>query len=114
MAHNLRRTVAVVVIIALGTGLLFLSHAYLQGLYAILSFGIRNQSGDLQVHHADYVHSNPNAQPLIPGAALARVAQIVAEMSEVRVTSRELLFGGLMEHDGQSTGVAVVGWRLTD
>ena len=109
VVHNLRRTVAVVVIIALGTGLLFLSHAYLQGLYTILSFGIRNQSGDLQVHHADYVHTNPNAQPIIPGAGLARVEQIVADASEVRVTSRELLFGGLMEHDGQSTGVAVVG-----
>ena len=34
---------------------------------------------------------------------------MVADASEVRVTSRELLFGGLMEHDGQSTGVAVVG-----
>ena len=109
VVHNLRRTVAAVVIIALGTGLLFLSHAYLQGLYAILSVGMRNQSGDLQVHHADYDHASPNAQPLIPGAALARVEQIAADASEVRVTSTELLFGGLLEHAGRSTGVAVVG-----
>ena len=109
VVHNLRRTVAAVVIIALGTGLLFLSHAYLQGLYAILSVGMRNQSGDLQVHHADYDHASRNAQPLISGAALARVEQIAADASEVRVTSRELLFGGLMEHAGRSTGVAVVG-----
>ena len=109
VVHNLRRTVAAVVIIALGTGLLFLSHAYLQGLYAILSVGMRNQSGDLQVHHADYDHASPNAQPLIPGSALARVEQIAADASEVRVTSRELLFGGLLEHAGRSTGVAVVG-----
>ena len=109
VVRNLRRTVAAVVIIALGTGLLFLSHAYLQGLYAILSVGMRNQSGDLQVHHAGYDHASPNAQPLIPGAALARVEQIAADASEVRVTSRELLFWGLLEHSGRSTGVAVVG-----
>ena len=109
VVHNLRRTVAAVLIIALGTGLLFLSHAYLQGLYAILSFGIRNQAGDLQIHHADYEHGSPGAQPLIPGAALARVERVVAELPEVRTTSRELLFGGLLQAGDRSTGVAAVG-----
>ena len=109
VVHNLRRTVAAVLIIALGTGLLFLSHAYLQGLYAILSFGIRNQAGDLQIHHADFEHGSPGAQPLIPGAALARVERVVAELPEVRTTSRELLFGGLLQAGDRSTGVAAVG-----
>ena len=109
VVHNLRRTVAAVLIIALGTGLLFLSHAYLQGLYAILSFGIRNQAGDLQIHHADYEHGSPGAQPLIPGVALARVERVVAELPEVRTTSRELLFGGLLQAGDRSTGVAAVG-----
>ena len=109
VVHNLRRTVAAVLIIALGTGLLFLSHACLQGLYAILSFGIRNQVGDLQIHHADYEHGSPGAQPLIPGAALARVERVVAELPQVRTTSRELLFGALLQAGDRSTGVAAVG-----
>ena len=111
VVHNLRRTLAAVVIIALGTGLLFLSHAYLQGLYSILSFGIRNQTGDLQIHHADYDHASMTAQPLIPGDVLARVEQILAagDFSEVRTISRELLFGGLFEAGAQSQGVSGVG-----
>ncbi len=109
VVHNLRRTVAAVLIIALGTGLLFLSHAYLQGLYAVLSLGIRNQAGDLQIHHADYQHGSPGAQPLIPGAALARVERVVTALPEVRTVSRELLFGGLLQAGERSTGVAAVG-----
>ena len=111
VVHNLRRTLAAVVIIALGTGLLFLSHAYLQGLYSILSFGIRNQTGDLQIHHTDYDHASMTAQPLIPGDVLARVEQVLAagDFSEVRTISRELLFGGLFEAGAQSQGVSGVG-----
>lgn len=108
---NLRRTLAAVVIIALGTGLLFLSHAYLQGLYSILSFGIRNQAGDLQIHHADYDHASMTAQPIIPGDVLTRMEQILAagDFPEVRTVSRELLFGGLFEAGAQSQGVSGVG-----
>ena len=108
---NLRRTVAAVVIIALGTGLLFLSHAYLQGLYSILSFGIRNQAGDLQIHHADYDHTSMTAQPIIPGDVLARMERTLAagDFPAVRTISRELLFGGLFEAGAQSQGVSGVG-----
>ena len=110
VVHNLRRTLAAVVIIALGTGLLFLSHAYLQGLYSILSFGIRNQAGDLQIHHADYDHASMTAQPLIPGDVLTRMERILAgDFPEVRTVSRELLFGGLFEAGAQSQGVSGVG-----
>ena len=109
VVHNLRRTVAAVLIIALGTGLLFLSHAYLQGLYSILSFGIRNQAGDLQLHHADYQHASPSAQPLMSGDVLARVERLVAGLPELRTTSRELLFGGLLQAGERSTGVAAAG-----
>ena len=109
VVHNLRRTAAAVVIIALGTGLLFLTHAYLQGLYSILSFGIRNQSGDLQLHHADYDHASVSVQPLIPGDVLARVEPLLADLPELRMTSRELLFGGLIQIGAQSTGVTGVG-----
>ena len=110
VVHNLRRTLAAVVIIALGTGLLFLSHAYLQGLYSILSFGIRNQAGDLQIHHADYDHASMTAQPLIPGDVLTRMERNLAgDFPEVRTVSRELLFGGLFEAGAQSQGVSGVG-----
>ncbi len=110
VVHNLRRTLAAVVIIALGTGLLFLSHAYLQGLYSILSFGIRNQAGDLQIHHADYDHASMTAQPIIPGDVLTRMEQILSgDFPEVRTVSRELLFGGLFEAGVQSQGVSGVG-----
>ena len=109
VVHNLRRTIAALVIIALGTGLLFLSHAYLQGLYAILSFGIRNQSGDLQLHHPEYDHASVTVQPLVPGDVLARVEPLLAALPEVRMTSRELLFGGLFQSGAHSTGVSGIG-----
>ena len=109
VVHNLRRTIAAVVIIALGTGLLFLSHSYLQGLYSILSFGIRNQSGDLQIHHPDYDHASTMAQPVIAGDVLARVEPLLADLPEVQMTSRELSFGALFQTGTLSAGVSGIG-----
>ena len=107
--NNLRRTSAAIVIIVAGTGLLFLTHSYLQGLYDILSSGIRNQYGDLQLHHSDYDPASLAVQPLIPGGVLARVEHLLDDLPEVRVTSRELLFSALVLVGAHRAGVTGIG-----
>ena len=48
-------------------------------------------------------------QPLIPGNLLARVEPFVADLPQVRLTSRELLFGGLLSTGARSAGVIGIG-----